>query len=130
MVDDFNFYLLDGHWLSVNTKYTCRLARCWAQPACEFREVVGGMQAVNGIAPMIAIHQVIPVGNEVAEWTAVVAERNAAVHAATRLMIELIFIEWLIHLFPVAQANGNRATLWALTVPLQKSCCLTHGLPP
>ena len=40
--------------------------------------------------PAIAVHQVVPVGNEVPERAALVAERDAAVHAARALRAQLL----------------------------------------
>jgi hypothetical protein len=59
------------------------------------------MKSLNGILPMLAIHQVIPVRNQVAKWAAVVAERNTAVHATTSLALENLSIEGFVDLFPV-----------------------------
>ena len=42
------------------------------------------------LAPLIAIHQVVPVGNDVSQRAAGVAKRNAAVHAARALRLQLL----------------------------------------
>ena len=51
----------------------------------ELREVVRGVQPVDRLAPLVAVDQVVPVRDEVPERAALVAERDAAVHAARRL---------------------------------------------
>ena len=72
----------------VDAEHAGRLARRRAQPAGELGEVVGGVQPLDGLVPVVAVDQVVPVGDEVAERAAVVAERDAAVHAARRLGCE------------------------------------------
>jgi hypothetical protein len=47
------------------------------------------MQSVEGLAPLVAVDQVVPVGDEVPERAPLVAERDAAVHAAGSLVLEL-----------------------------------------
>ena len=61
-----------------------------AERAGELREVVGGVQAVDGLAPLVAVDEVVPVGDEVAERAALVAEGDAAVHAARALLAQLV----------------------------------------
>ena len=65
--------------------------------AGELGEVVGRVQAVDGRAPLVAVDEVVPVGDQVAERAALVAERDAAVHAARALLAQL-----------VARATGDR----------------------
>ncbi len=91
-----------------DAEHARRLARRRAQAAGELGEVVGGVQALDGVAPVVAVDEVVPVGDEVAERAAVVAERDAAVHAATGLERELVGRERLVDLLPVAQAHRHR----------------------
>ena len=51
----------------------------------ELREVVGGVQTADRFLPAAAIDQIVPVGNDVGERAAGVAERHAAIHAARAL---------------------------------------------
>ena len=88
VVDDLDLDLLDGHRILVDAEHARALARRRAQPAGELREVVGGMQPLDRVAPAVAAHQVVPLRDQVAQWTAVVAERNAAVHAPRRLLAQ------------------------------------------
>jgi hypothetical protein len=76
------------------------------------------MKSLNGIVPMIAIHQVIPVRNEVAERAAVIAKRNTAVHTTTSLTLQDLAIEWFVHLFPVLQTKFDWSTSRAVATPL------------
>ncbi len=84
-VDDLDLDLLDRDRVLVDAEHAGRLARRGAEPPGELGEVVGGVEAVDGLAPVVPVDEVVPVGDEVAERAAVVAERDAAVHAAARL---------------------------------------------
>ena len=88
VVDDLDLDLLDGHRVLVDAEHAGRLARRRAQPTGELREVVGGVQPLDRVAPVVAVDQVVPVGDQVAERAAVVAERDAAVHAPRRLLAQ------------------------------------------
>ena len=84
-VDDGDLDLLDRHRILVDAEHTRRLTRRRTEPAGELGEVVGGVQPVDGIAPVLAVDEVVPVGDQVPQRTAVVAEGDAAVHAARGL---------------------------------------------
>ena len=88
-VDDLDLDLLDRDRVGVDAEHARRLARRRAQPAGELGEVVGGVQPVDGVAPVVAVDEVVPVGDQVAERAAVVAERDAAVHAAPGLGLDV-----------------------------------------
>ena len=88
----------------------------------ELREVVGGVQSRRRLAPAIAVDEVVPVGDQVAQRTPLVAERNAAVHAAARLAAQRLDGERLVHLFPVADPLLHRTARRRLARELEKSC--------
>src|SRR5207249_1095249 len=73
---------LDGHGIVVDAEHAGRFAGRGTQAARPLGETVGGVEAVDGLAPAVAVHEVVPVGNEVTQRTALVAEGDAAVHAA------------------------------------------------
>ena len=129
-INDFDFNLLNSHWVGVNANDTCRFARGGAQSTSEFREVVRGMQTFNRIFPVIAIDKIVPVGNQVAKRAAVITEWNTTIHTATCLTIEFVSIKRFVHLFPVTQAHRHGPMARALALPFQKSGCLTHEPPP
>ena len=126
-VDDLHLDLLDRHRVGVDAEHARRLARRRAQPAGELGEVVGGVQAIDGVAPVLAVDEVVPVGDEVAERAAVVAERDAAVHAPPGLVLHLLEVEVLVHLLPVAQAHRHRPPRRQVPLPLQEAGDLTHS---
>jgi hypothetical protein len=68
------------------------------------------VQALNGIAIATLVSVVIPLGYQVAKRATLVAERNAAVHAATSLSLYNLAVTLLINLFPVHDTNRNWPT--------------------
>src|SRR5207244_430121 len=92
-VDDRVLDRLDTHRIVVDVQRTRRLAGRGADAAGELREVVGRMQHLDGIAPVVAVHEVVEVRNDVVDRTAAVAERRAAVHAARALDLRLLGIQ-------------------------------------
>src|SRR5215204_3696208 len=89
-IDDGEFYLLYGNGLVVDGEHARGLARGGAEHPRELGEVVGLVQAVYGLLPVLAVHEVVPVGDQVSQGAASVAERHAAVHAARGLALELL----------------------------------------
>jgi hypothetical protein len=76
------------------------------------------VEALDGFLPMFAIHQVIPVRNQVAEWASVIAKRDAAVHTTASLALENLAIKRFVHLFPVLQTKFDWSTCWPTATPL------------
>src|SRR5207244_10756332 len=85
------------------------LARRGAEAARRLGEVVRRVQAVDRRTPVVLVHEVVPVGNDVPERAALVAERDAAVHTPRRLLLELVLGEGEIDLLPVADPLRYRA---------------------
>ncbi len=129
-VDDLDLDLLDGDRIAVDAEHARGFARRRAQPARELGEVVRRVQPLDRLAPAVAVHEVVPVRDEVAEGAAVVAEGDAAVHAATGLVPQLLFGERLVHLAPIAQPHRHRPSRRTDARPLEEARDLTHGTPP
>ena len=129
-LDDLVFDPLNGHRVVVDPEDAGRLARCRAQSAGELGEVVGGVEALDGVGPVVLVHQVVPLGDEVAQRAAVMAERDTAVHAARPLLLGLLCAEGLVDLTPVAQAHRDRAPARQRAPVLHEPRRLTHGRPP
>ena len=131
VVDDLDLDLLDGHRILVDAEHARALARRRAQPPGELREVVGGVQPLDRVAPTVVAHQVVPLGDEVAQWTPVVAERDTAVHAPRRLLAQRVVGEVLVDLFPVAQPQRDRPPLRGLALcVLEEALGIRHSRPP
>ncbi|GAB3081101.1 hypothetical protein GCM10027080_31440 [Pedococcus soli] len=89
------------------------------------------MQALDGLAPVTLPGEVVPLGDEVAERTTAVAERDPAVHAATGLALELPELLLLVDLLPVPDADRNGSAGRELALArLEKALGVSHGKPP
>ena len=129
-LDDLVLDALDGHGVFVDPEDARRLTGGRAEPPGELREIVGGVQALHGLRPVIAVHQVVPLGDEVPQGAAVVAEGDTAVHAARALLLGRFGAEGLVDLAPVAQAHLDRPPTGQVTVELHEAGGLTHVPPP
>ena len=102
--------LLDRHRVGVDRQHAGRLARRRADRAGELGEVVRQVQLVDRLAPAAAVDEVVPVGDQVAERAALVAERHAAVHAARALLAQdLVGLQVEVALVVVRRARPGRA---------------------
>ena len=81
---------LDAHRIVVDVERAGGLARRRAHAAGELRKVVGRVQHLGRQLPVVAIHEVVEVRNDVVDRAAAVAKRRAAVHAARALHLGLI----------------------------------------
>src|SRR5471030_2274539 len=88
-IDDRAFDRFDRHRVVVDVQGARGLARRGADAAGELRKVVRGVQHFQRIAPAVAPHQLVPVGDQVIDRAAAVAERDAAIHAARALLRHL-----------------------------------------
>ena len=127
-VDDRYLDVLDGHRVVVDSEHARPFARRGTETARELREVVRHVQAIDGRLPLVAVDEIVPVRNEVAERTALMTERDAAVHAARTLLHQVAGRRRQIHLAPVMDAllDGTSRVLAALD--LDEPCWLTHGV--
>ncbi len=124
--DDCMFNRLDRHGAFDEVQRAGGLARGGADAAGELREVVGRMQVAAGFSPVVVINEIVPVGDLVVDGAAVVAIRNAAIHAAGRLIAQGFFPERYDEFLVVADTVGRRQVLAILTVDFQEAGCLSH----
>ncbi len=131
LVDDGDLDVLDGHRVLVDAQDAGRLTGRGAQPPGELREVVGRVQPLDGAAPVLPVGQVVPLGDEVPERAAVVAERDAAVHAAPGLLgddgQEAAFD---VDLVPVPDPDIDGSALGELLGRRQEALGVSHGWRP
>src|SRR5262245_7889058 len=129
-LDDGQLDALDGHGIVVDPEHARALARSRAETTGPLREVVRRVQAIECLAPVVLVDQVVPVRNDVAQRAALVAERDAAVHAPGRLLGEVLDRVGQVVLAPVPQtlADGPRRRLLALD--LEEAGDLTHWSRP
>ena len=84
------------------------------------------MQLLERLVEAVAIHEVVPVGDEVPERAAAVAEGHAALHAARALLAQLDERERLDELAVVADALARRALRRLGAGDLQEGAELAH----
>src|SRR5690606_17895141 len=78
----------------------------------------------------IPVDQVVPVRDQVAERAALMAEGDAAVHAARPLLPQGLVVVREIDLLPVPDALGNRPGGLLRARDLDEAGRLTHWPPP
>src|SRR3990172_2154883 len=61
-LDDGQLDLLDGDGVVVDPQDAGRLAGGGAEPAGEVREVVGGVQPLDRLPPLVPVYEIVPVG--------------------------------------------------------------------
>src|SRR5688572_1804398 len=130
MLDNFQLDLLDGHRIAVDTQDAGCFAGGGAKAPGELREVVRGVKAIDRVAPFVAVNQVVPVWDDVAEGAALVTERDAAIHTARGLLFQPLHREVLVDFEPVMDAFRHRPARWRLAPELHESRGLSHGPPP
>ncbi len=129
-VDDRVLDLLDRDRVALaDLEHARRLARRRAQAAGELGEVVGRVQLRDRVREAVAVDEVVPVGDQVAERAAVVAERHAAVHAARALLAQLRDRAREQELAVVVDALGRVALGDAVPLDLQEAAELAHQPP-
>ena len=113
MIDTSIALIVTGSLLMPSTHDA--FARRRAEPAGELGEVVGRVQPIDRRLPAVAVDEVVPVGNQVAERAALMAERDAAVHAARALIARA----------PARDTAGRpRASRWTARRPAASACFL------
>ena len=108
VLDDRELNRLDRHRVVVDAEHARAFARRRAQSSGPLREVVGRMQPIARRLPALAVDEIVPVGDHVAQGAALMAERNPAVHAARALVAHLLVGLGQIHFLPVPDALGDR----------------------
>src|SRR5581483_4337294 len=108
-LDDRQLDLLDHHRVVVDLEHAGRLARRRTGEAGELREVVGVVEALVGLPPPALVDEVVPLRDQIPERAAVVAEGDAAAHAALRLLRHLGRRQQREHLVVVVDALARVA---------------------
>ena len=131
LLDRRDLDLLDRHGRLVDAEHARGLAGSRAEATGELREVVGRVQALDRVGPVTAPGEVVPLRDEVAERAPRVAERDAAVHAAAGLPLELAELLLLVDLLPVPDADRDRTSGGELALAdVEKALRVSHGKPP
>jgi hypothetical protein len=124
--DDRQLDLLDRHRVVVDVEHAGRLARRRADQPGELREVVGRVQVAQRLAPAVVVDEVVPVGDLVPERAALLAERHAAIHAATALLAQDAVVGQREVLPVVAHALARVAFLEADPLEPEEAAWVSH----
>ena len=127
LINNGHLHLLDGHCGLVDAQHTRGFTGRRAKPAGPLRKVIGGMQALRRFLSFIPPGEVIPLGDEVSQRAALVAERHPTIHAASGLALEHCLFLPLINFFPVHDAHRYRAPgLGDAFAVLQETLRISH----
>ncbi len=141
LIGDGLFDAFDGDaaagLLVTDGQHASGFARSRAQPAGEFREVVGGVQPIARGVPPPPSNQVVPFRDQISKRTACsprVAERDSAVHAPTSLLghlaCPLVRVLPLVDLAPVPDPLIDRSLRRLDLRYLEEAVRISHGSPP
>jgi hypothetical protein len=83
-------------------------AGCRTDAAGEVGKIVGRMQDFQRLLPVTAVNQIVPVRNDVVDRTAVVAERNTAVHTTCALNLGILVGQCKHELLEILQSLFDR----------------------
>ena len=134
-VDDRALDRFDRHGRLDDAQHARTFARSRTDAAGELGEIVRLVQAVERLAPVIAIDQIVPLGDQVVDGAAGghvghqvarVAKRDAAIHAARTLVAQLAGAEVFVELVPIENAQRRIAILRKLSRELGKAGRLAH----
>ena len=126
-VGDGAFDRLDGDRRFLEVERARRLAGRRADAAGELREVVGRLQVAQRLVPIVPVDEVVPVRDLVVHRAAVVTIRDAAIHAARRLVARRLLAERDHELAVMPDAIGRRRILPVAPVDLEKARHLAHS---
>src|SRR5450830_1062639 len=126
LVDNEMLNRLDAHGVAVDSQGAGRLARRRANTAGELWEVIGRVQSLKGFLIVAAIHQVIPIGNDVIDRTTVVTKRDAAIHATCTLHLGGCIIEMQYKFLVMLHACLRRFARFFQTLIFHKAGYFTH----
>ena len=129
-VDDRAFDAFDRYRRIDDIERAGRFARGGADPAGKLGEIVGRMEDVERVLPVVFIDEVVPVRDDVVHRTAVVAIGNAAVHAARRLPAQLLLAQRDHEFLVMRQPFFGIAIGAIFAVEFEETCFLAHSIKP
>src|SRR5262245_16047661 len=128
-IDDGDFDVFDRHRIGIDPENARPFARRRADPAGKLREVIRCEKSIERFLPLAFVDEVVPVGNDVSERAALMAERNAAIHASRSLRLKLVFRELLVDLLVVVDSLRDRTAFKIYSADFQKARRITHVAP-
>ena len=128
LIDDEMLDRLDADRIIIDVQRAGGFARGRADAPGELGEIVGRVQYVERFAIVAAIDQIIPVGNDVVDRAAVVAKRDAAVHAARALLFRCVVSQMHDEFAIVLFAQLRRFVGFFLALQFEESGDFAHAL--
>src|SRR4029077_19430560 len=125
-VDDEVLDRLDADRIVVDVERARRFARCGAHAAGELGEVVGRVQHIERVAPLVPVNQIVPVRNDVVYRAPGLAKRDAAIHAAGALLRRVVILEREDELAIVTHALLDRQRDLLDALELHEAADLAH----
>src|SRR5260370_11978294 len=126
-IHDGAFDGLDGNGIVSNVERARSFARGWTDATGELGKVVGRMQVARRFLPCARVDEVIPVGDLVVDRASGVTIRDAATHAARRLLPGVGFGQWEDELAPVANALLDRLIVPVVAFEFEEPRNFTHS---
>src|SRR5581483_4400690 len=120
----------DRYRIIVDAKHARTFARRRTKGAGELRKIIGLVQAIDRVLPAAAIDEVVPIGNHVTKRAALMAKRNAAIHAARALLLQLVFRIRPHDLLPVTHTLRDRPIRLLGAFELDEAFDITHAPRP
>src|SRR5215468_5098565 len=126
-IHDGAFDGLDGDRIVADVERARSFARRRTDTTGELRKIVGRMQVAGRLFPRSRIDEVIPVGDLVVDGASSVTVRDAATHAARRLLTGFGFWQRQHKLAPMTNALLDRFVVPVVALEFQKAGNLTHS---
>src|ERR1035437_8128174 len=120
--------LLDGDGGLADAQHAGGFTGRGTDASGEFREIVGGVQLAHRLLPAPLVDQIVPIGNDVGERAAGVAEGDAAIHAARGLVAQVVLGERQVDFEPVLDAHGGVAALGQLPRVFHEAGDFSHDV--
>ena len=125
-VDDRMLDRLDAHGVVVDVQHASGFAGCGADPTREVWEVVGRVQYLDRVLPIVAVHQIVEIRNDVVDRATAGTKRCAAVHAACALDLGLFRLQSNDELFVVFDTRLDGLVTLFQTLEFQKASDFSH----
>jgi hypothetical protein len=84
------------------------------------------VEPFNGFFPPVPVNQVVPIGNDISQGTALVAKGNATIHATGGLGLEMVRMHRKIIFFPIFDPFSHGPFMGQFAPRFHKSGRFSH----